>query len=166
MTFAASIRHMRILGGVVIVAVGLMLAGCAALTQAAVTLEELEVDRLVTSDVDPASTPGFVNDPQTEVDMIGDEIPYSTIDGASIRYQGEWDDTSIYLGLVDTATVRIITLLPDVPDGWAAGGSLGNTVFGLATGTDGKMNVQYVPHGTAEVPEGWIALSDWIIVRP
>jgi hypothetical protein len=98
--------------------------------------------------------------------MIGDQISSSGIDPDSLRHQGEWDDTSIYLGVVDETTVRIITLLPDVRDGWAAGGAVGNTVFGVATGTNGKMNVQYVPHGTAQPPYGWVALSDWIIVRP
>ena len=164
-TFATNIRRMRILGGVAILAAGLMLGGCAAIAQAVNIPEMMEVDRLVTSDVDPASTPLFLSDPQTEIDMIGDQISSSGIDSDSIRYQGEWDDTRIYLGVVDETTVRMILLPLDIPDGWGAGGSLGNTVFGMATGTDGKINLQYVPHGTAEPPEGWIALSDWVIVR-
>ncbi len=146
-------------------AVGLMLGGCAAIPGAVTIPETWHVDRLVTSDVDPRSIPGFVNDPQTEIDMIAD-LPFTDIDPASIRYQGEWEGTNIYLGVTGTATARFITLLPDVSEGWGASGSFGNVVHGLGTGLDGEMNVQYLPHGTAEPPEGWIALSDWIIVRP
>jgi hypothetical protein len=65
--------------------------------------------------------------------------------------------------------VNIITGVIGEESSWGAGSSGGNSVIGFgpfaSEDPNGPVSLQYLPQGTAEVPEGWRALSDWIIVR-
>ena len=119
---------------------------------------------LVTSAVDPASTPAFLGTTQRNSDLIDDlDVTAFGVVPASLRYQGEWEGLSVYLGVSGISTVHVITGRPGDPDTWGSGSSEGNTVIGL--GRTDETTLQYLPQGTSEVPEGWHALSPHVIVK-
>ena len=142
--------------------VGLLLSGCGASAVG---------DELVTSTVDVQSVPGFVAEEQDEEDVISAfDVATFGVDPDTTRYQGEWEGEDfqpgisgydVYLGLAGSYTVHLITVPVGHPDMWGSGSSDGNTVVGLGE----PITLQYLPQGTAVPPEGWHALSDWIIVR-
>ena len=141
-----------------------MLSGCAVDGGTA-----LPVDDLVVSTVPSSSVPDFLAEAQDESDIV-DEFDVTSFGVAvnSIRFQGEWGGREIFLGVSGEATVNFLVGVDDEPTEWGVGRSIGNSVIG--TNTDwldqtGRTTVQYLPQGTEEVPEGWSALSDWVIVR-
>ncbi|CAN5370342.1 hypothetical protein BH09ACT4_BH09ACT4_18440 [soil metagenome] len=133
-----------------------LLTGCAADPVTA----DLE---LVTSTVDPASAPAFLDSPQTQADVINDlDVGIFGVNTESIRYQGEWKGLSVYLGVAGTAGVHIITGTPGDSHSWGSGSTGGNAVIGLDMSADSGL--QYLPQGTADIPDGWVVLSDYVIV--
>ena len=160
-------RHaslMKILGVVLILSGALILSGCALGAG-----NQLPAEDLVVSTISSNSTPGFVSEPQ-RVDDVVDEIDVTSagVDLGSIRFQGEWGGKEIFLGVSGENTVNLIVGADSEPTEWGTGKSIGNSVIG--TNTDwadktGRTTVQYIPQGTQNVPEGWFALSNWIIVR-
>jgi hypothetical protein len=148
----------------------LILSGCAASPLA--VSDAADEDVLVTSTVDKSELPGFLAEEQDADDVVpclkaGDTF----LDPATIRYQGEWHGDNgvpnssgydIYLGTNGRgSTVNVITVSIDDPEQWGFGSSMGNTVVGLGD----PVSLQYLPQGTATPPEGWHALSPWVIVK-
>lgn len=154
---------MRTIGVLLLAGLALSLTGCGSTMFADRLLGS--VDPLVTSTVPRDSVPGFLAEPQDEDDVI-DELDLAVlgIDPASVHYQGVWEGQEVFLAVSGGNAVKVITGIDGEPEGWGAGGSLGNSVIGLSE-TD-EMTLQYLPQGTTAVPKGWSALSDWVIVRP
>ncbi|WP_348003908.1 hypothetical protein [Pseudolysinimonas sp.] len=162
---------MKVLGGVILIGV-LVLSGCSA----APSLPEAGSD-LVISDVNPDSVPAFLSTPQGEDDVLPDEASALSIAPQTIRYQGEWSGKSVYLGVNGTSTVVIISGVPGDPATWGAGSSIGNVVIGMSDwpsdsdpsdsdpSDSDDVALQYLPQGSANPPDGWIALSPFLIVR-
>jgi hypothetical protein len=145
---------MKGFGGVLVVGVAVLLSGCASVTGGG----------LVTSDIDPSSKPAFLAIAQEPSDIV-DEIDVASrgIDPGTTRFQGEWEGHDVYLGVSGESTVNVITGVPGDEDTWGSGSSNGNVVIGY--GLYEEITMQYLPHGSANPPEGWTALSDYMIVR-
>jgi hypothetical protein len=137
----------------------LALTGCSTTTGS--FLEEGESDDLVSSTVDPATPPGFLARAQADRDGVTDCRLGGGLDGATTRFQARWKGQDIYLGVIGRSTVSVISVTPGPDPTCGSGSSIGNTVIGLGDPTD----LQYLPQGTAHVPTGWRALTDWVIVR-
>jgi hypothetical protein len=136
------------------------LAGCAGTPIAT----QLELQRLLVSEVDPSSAPTFLETEQQASDVIPVEL--AGIGPETTRYQGEWEGRHIYLGVGGTSTVYVISMNPDDPSDWGAGSSIGNTPIGLSPWLDGEeVGLIYLPQGPAPTPDGWEAFSDFMIVR-
>jgi hypothetical protein len=119
-------------------------------------------DELVKSTVDRSTVPGFVSEEQGERDVItGFDVTGLGIDPATTRYQGVWDGQDVYLGVAGHSTVHVITVPLENPEEWGSGSSIGNSVLGRGD----PLSLQYLPQGTAVVPDGWSDLSDWMIIR-
>lgn len=84
------------------------------------------------------------------------------MDPASTRFQGRWEGKEVFLGVSGDNTVNIITGVEGESEGWGAGRSVGNTVLGFSNADE--VSLQYLPQGSDTPPEGWSALSDWVIV--
>lgn len=120
---------------------------------------------LVETDVSPTSTPLFLEQPQGEDDELPEEAAFASADPASVRYQGTWEGQAVYLAVSDSYRVELIVGVFGDESTWASNSSDGNVVIGLGFGSTGEPGLQYVPHGSADPPQGWTALSDFIIVR-
>ena len=144
-------------GTLVLVALGtLLLAGCAS------TPAANDLDEMVTSNVDRTSVPGFADEAQSEDDVLSNvDLAKTAIDPASTRYQGSWEGWDVYLGISGDYTVNFITVGPEDHQIVSSGHSIGNSVIAMGD----PISLQYLPQGTADVPEGWHALTEWIIVR-
>ena len=152
---------MRILTGAAVLATVILLAGCASDTVGPGD----DSDDLVTSTVGRETIPEFLAEPQEPRDLEAVEaIDLFEVDPDSYRYQGEWEGKDVYLAYVHGITVHLITGTPG-EEGWSDASTIGNAVLGLGSGTGEELGLQYLPQGTADVPEGWTALSDWVIVR-
>lgn len=144
-------------GTLAFVALGaLLLAGCAS------TPAANDLDEMVTSNVDSTSVPGFVDDAQSENDVLPKtDLAKVAIDPASTRYQGRWEDWDVYLGVSGEYTVNFITVDPSDRQIVSSGHSIGNSVMAMGD----PISLQYLPQGTSDAPDGWHALTEWIIVR-
>ncbi len=120
---------------------------------------------LVETDVSPTSTPLFLEQPQGDLDELPEEAAFASADPASVRYQGMWERQAVYLAVSDDYRVELIVGVVGDESTWASNSSDGNVVIGLGVGDTGEVGSQYVPHGSDDPPEGWTALSDFIIVR-
>jgi hypothetical protein len=135
--------------------VALSLTGCSSLAGGS-------GDELVTSNVDRSTVPGFVSEKQVERDVIdGFDVTELGIDPATTRYQGEWDGQDVYLGITGGSAVQVVTVSLDNPEEWWSGTSVGNSVLGLGD----PVTLQYLPQGTEVVPDGWRAMSGWMMIR-
>ncbi|MBX3104974.1 MAG: hypothetical protein IT191_02695 [Microbacteriaceae bacterium] len=116
----------------------------------------------MTTTIDSSTIPAFLNEPQEKSDMLAvDELEGSSIDPSSTRFEGRWEDWDVYLGVSGKYTVNIISVDPDTHRVVSYGHGIGNSVAGLGE----PISLQYLPQGTSEVPDGWHALTEWIIVR-
>jgi hypothetical protein len=117
---------------------------------------------MVTSEVDRTSVTGFVDEAQSEDDVLSNaDLAKVAIDPASTRYQGSWEGWDVYLGISGEYTVNVITVDPSDHQIVSSGRSIGNSVIAMGD----PISLQYPPQGTSVVPEGWHALTKWIIVR-
>lgn len=149
-------------------AVSLPLGGCAALTEV-VGQQNLQFEDpagdLVVSEVDQDAVPLYLAVPPTEADVIPAKAAASfNIDSETVRYQGQWDGKNIYLVSRNNA-VSVIQGIPGDENSWGMGSTDGNHVLGMTTDDSPEVTLQYLPAGTADVPEGWTALSGFIITR-
>lgn len=119
---------------------------------------------LVTSEVPPTSAPAFLSTPQDEIDLLPPHaIAVLKVDPATARFQGKWNGKEVYLAVAGAVAVRVVTGITGDDESWASGGSLDNRVIGLSDDESGSL--QYLPQGTGTVPNGWTALSDFVIVK-
>jgi len=149
-------------GGLVVVAIAAaVLSGCAVPTALA------DPSPLLPSEVSADSPPAFLDDPIDPEHPLPDEVATSfNVDPADARYQGEWYGEGLYLSGTN-GTVRLIGVDLDDPELWHAGGGLGNSPFAMESGdtTDDEWMLQYLPQGTADLPDGWTAFSPWLASR-
>ena len=142
-----------------------LLSGC---SPAAVVLDR---SPLIPTEVAPDSRPAFVDDPQD----ASHPLPASVAEGlrlddevlATVRYQGDWYGQHLYL-YDGHGTVILLGVELDDPDLWNTGSSAGNVPFAMESGdlTEGEeWFLQYVPQGTADLPDGWTAFSPWLASR-
>ena len=93
-------------------------------------------------------------------------LTQSGIDPDSIRFQGTWEDHELFLALVPTEPldgVALVVVPGDAPDQWVVGSTTGDSRIGV-TGPSG-FEAQYEPSGIGDPPEGWVAVSEWVMVR-
>ena len=146
---------MRLRSLVCVLLVAALLTGCGSIARDS-------GDKLVTSDVDRSTVPGFVVEEQDQRDVIDDfDVTGLGVDPATTRYQGQWHGRDIYLGVAGDFTVYVLNASLENPEDWGSGSSVGNSVLGMGD----PVSLQYLPQGTAVVPDGWRALSDWMIIR-
>ena len=140
----------------ILLAPALLLTGCSAATDADTAL--------VTSDVDPDTPPAFLDTAQQPSDRLTDfDVTRAGVDPDSTRYQGTWDGDRLYLGVTGTSTVVFLAGVPGDASSWTWSSSEGNAVMGF--GVHGPADLQYLPEGTADAPQGWFALSDYLIAQ-
>ncbi|MCU1440541.1 MAG: hypothetical protein JWP85_1538 [Rhodoglobus sp.] len=124
---------MRAIRGILVLGLLGALAGCAGTPIAT----ELELQRLLVSDVDPSSAPAFLETEQQASDLLPVDLEGFSMDPETTRYQGEWEGRDIYLGVGGTSTVYVISINPEEPSDWGAGSSIGNTPIGSSSWIDG-----------------------------
>lgn len=140
-----------------------LLSGCASTSsEAADGSTQVTEDALMTSDADRQSIPAFLSTPQEDDDLLPPEGRDLGVDPASTRLQGEWREQTIYLAVQGANDVQL--LVGDEDAGFGVGGGSGNSVLGHVA-EDGSYQIQYVPQGTSDIPDGWTALSDFVMVK-
>lgn len=119
---------------------------------------------LIPTDVSADTVPAFLDEPQDPVDAIPPEVADTfNVDPAYARYQGVWYGEDVYLS-VASGTVMMIGVNREDPSLMHAGHSNGNVPFAWESGdtTDEKWILQYLPQGTADLPDGWTAFSSYL----
>jgi hypothetical protein len=140
---------MKLLRGILAIGAVLVMSGCSI---------------LLGTDVDPASTPAFLATPQVDEDVVTEmNVSVVGITPESTRFQGEWEGREVYLGVIDESTVALILGVPGAADTWGTMSSSGNVVLGFSLTEE--VTLKYLPQGTGSIPEGWEALSDFVITR-
>lgn len=140
----------------IVVAGLLLLAGCSTPYVAN------DLDEMMTTDVEPTTLPAFLDDAQSERDILpSEDLETTSIDPTSTRYEGRWEGWDVYLAVSGEYTVNLVSVDPTTHRVVSYGHGIGNSV----TGTGEPLSLQYLPQGTTVVPEGWRALTEWIIVR-
>lgn len=125
----------------------------------------MEVEQLVSSDVDPSSPPGFLATEQRPIDRLSDEmVTIGNLDPASSRFQGEWKGRQYFLAVQGDNGVHVVNGIAGDDRSWGVWGGAGNAVLGSSDG-DGTLTMQYLPQGTSVIPDGWTALSAFLIVK-
>ena len=121
--------------------------------------------QLVASEVSQDSTPLFLDAPKSDLRDIPAGISSAFgLDSATVRYQGQWHGQQVYL----TARGHSVSILqghPSDAESWGISSSAGNYVLGTSVNGSSKGLLQYLPAGTATIPTGWTALSEFIIAR-
>lgn len=152
---------MRVGGLLATVCAVVLLTGCAAPTPF------VDESPFLPTDVAADSRPGFLDDP-VDPDLV---LPETLVDAPGMqvetaRYQGEWYGEHLYL-YDGHGTVYLLGVSIDDPEMWHTGSSAGNVPFAMESGdtTDDEWFLQYVPQGTADLPEGWTAFSPWLASR-
>jgi len=154
----------RVRAFIVLVAVVAVMGGCSAVSRTPLETPGI-APSLIPSDIDPDRRAGFLDDPPDADHPLPPAVAETFgVDDASARYQGELTGEAVYLYVVDPDDVGMLTFEVDDPGMAGAGTAAGNSAFGLSV-ADGKLLVQYLPQGTADIPDGWIALSSWVAWR-
>lgn len=120
---------------------------------------------LYLSDVDPASTPAFLDEVQRLDDILPLLASHVGVEAASTRYQGEWRAHDVYLAVAHDNIVHVITIPHQEPADWATASSFGNVVIGATAAGEKEIGLLYLPQGTSSVPAGWRAFSRFMIAR-
>lgn len=107
------------------------------------------------------SAPAFLLTGQSENDRLPDGVA-ATVDvgTTSSRYQGEWDGHEIYLAVMNSSSVCLVTGIHNSAGSWVAGCGDGNEVVSW-TFLDGGM-VKYLPMASSITPQGWTRVSDYV----
>ena len=89
------------------------------------------------------------------------------VDPATARFQGEFEGEAVSLYVVASADVGMLAFEVDDPGMAGSGTADGNSPMGLSVGDPpgDRWLMQYVPQGTADLTDGWTALSAWVAWR-
>ncbi|EPR75367.1 hypothetical protein ADILRU_2323 [Leifsonia rubra CMS 76R] len=145
----------------------LTLAAVATLSGCSLSHEPVDpaIEGMMRDDALASSTPGFLSDPQVETDLLPEEAAGLVGgDPTNSRFQGMWNGQQVYLTVKGDYMVSVVTGPWGDEQVWSGGGGLGNTASSHEDTANGEVLI-YLPQGTETVPDGWIALSDWVSVK-
>ncbi|WP_166868314.1 hypothetical protein [Salinibacterium sp. ZJ70] len=113
------------------------------------------LDRVLESSVDPAAPPSFLDVPQADTDIPPGDIDIADFGVVpdSLRYQGDWEGESIYLGVKGGSTVVVVRGERARPEQYGVSHSVGNTPFAIGSAHSEDRWLAYLPQGTGDVPE-------------
>lgn len=151
---------------------GFLAIGCAVALLSGCAATPLFVDEspLLTSDVAADSPPAFADVPADPAhplpDATAETLGLDEETAQTVRYQGDWFGEQLYL-YDGHGTVFLLGVSIDDPEMWHTGSSLGNVPFAMESGdtTDDEWMLQYLPQGTADLPDGWTAFSPYLASR-
>jgi hypothetical protein len=148
---------------------GLLAVACATalLSGCGVPTPFIDESPFLPTDVAPDSRPAFLDDPIDPERALPQAVADAfALDVEGARYQGEWYGEDVYLYSANDILWMVGVDLDD-PESWHTGGGFGNSPFAWESGdtTDDEWFLQYVPQGTADLPDGWTAFSPWIASR-
>ena len=163
---------MRVRAFIVLAGAVVLLGGCtvAPPTESSPSSGATPDDRpsLIPSDVAPDSAPGFLADPVDPDHPLPPAVAETyDLDPAAVWFQGEFESEAVYLYVAGAVDAGMVTFDIVDPGMSASGRTTGNSPMGLdVIAPDGdRWILQYVPQGTADLPDEWTALSDWVAWR-
>lgn len=104
----------------------------------------------------------FVDDAPDTSTPIPDELTVEyALEPESVRYQGSSGGIEVYLARGDGRTHLVLVDDDDLSKSLSAS----TTGPGFVGAERRGIEFRYVPEGTDPTPEGWTALSDWVLTR-
>jgi hypothetical protein len=108
----------------------------------------------------------FLREEMSSDDVVSADIAEATgLDPETVRHQGGWEGHQLFLAVVREGPldgVQLVIVPDDDPSLWSSAGTSGDHWFE----TEGPFGgAKYLPDGVGDPPDGWVALSEWVMVR-